>query len=67
MREELAHRVLLAVVGGDVQCRLPRLPAQLPQVHVALGELVEQVYVAVLGRDVDGSVADLRGKIKVEN
>ena len=43
------------------------LPAQLPKVDVPLGELVDEVHVAVLGRDVDGSVADLRGKIKVEN
>ena len=47
-----------------MQRRLPRLPAQLPQVHVALGELVEQVHVAVLGRDVDGRVAHLGEKRK---
>ena len=39
---------------------ITRLPAQLPQVDVPLGELVDQVHVAVLGRDVDGSVAHLK-------
>ena len=35
------------------------LSTQLPEVDVAAGELVDQLQVAVLGRDVDGGVADL--------
>ena len=59
--EQLARRLLLAEVGGDVQRRQTRLATHLAQVHVARGELVDELQVAVLGGDVDGGVAHLEG------
>ena len=42
-----------------MQSRQPGLPAELPQVDVAGGELVDEIEVAVLGGDVDRGVAHL--------
>ena len=58
---------LFPEVGGDVQRREPRLPAQLPQVDVAGGEAVDQLQVAVLGGDVDRGVAHLESSREVHS
>ncbi len=50
---------IFSEVRRDVQRGQARLPAELAQVDVARGELVDEAEVAVLGGDVHGRVAVL--------
>ncbi len=56
---KLAAGTFFSKVGGDVERGEPSLAAQLPQVDVARGELVDQLQVPMFSGDVDRGVAHL--------